>query len=134
VALILNLGMEGQHKRLVYTNDLKSKGWILLQTDNTDITDITVYLKIKTKINTTDITDNTDITEKIKQLSITKGVAHVGWTRELGAGSPAGSFSSGDENATRSPTQATPPAVMLNCWTPEKTDITDTTDITDITE
>jgi GxxExxY protein len=26
VALILNLGMEGQHKRLVYTNDLKSKG------------------------------------------------------------------------------------------------------------
>ena len=26
VALILNFGLEGQHKRLVYTNDLKGKG------------------------------------------------------------------------------------------------------------
>jgi len=36
----------------------------------------------------------------------------VGWHWNFGAVSPARAFSSGDENATRSPTLATPPAVM----------------------
>ena len=49
----------------------------------------------------------------------TRGVANVGWHWSFGAVSPARAFSSGDENVTRSPTLATPPAVVPNGWKSE---------------
>ena len=56
----------------------------------------------------------TIIPQIIKKRLTTRGVANVGCHWNFGAVSPARAFSSGDENVTRSPTLATPPAVVPN--------------------